>query len=73
MKPERVKRVKFTKHAREKFKLLSKYGFEIDENTVKRVIEDPVRVDNRGNHLLALKPIDQEFAVRVVYEKSTII
>ena len=73
LKPERVKRVKFTKHAHEKFALLSKYGFKIDETTVRRVIEDPSRVDSRGNQLLALKPVDQKHAIRVVYEKSTII
>ena len=44
-------------------------GFEIDETTVRCVIENPSRLDSRGNQLLALKPMDQEHAVRVVYEK----
>ena len=69
LKSERVKRVKFAEHAHGKFALLRKYGFEIDESTVRCVIENPSRLDSRGNQLLALKPMDQEHAVRVVYEK----
>lgn len=64
-----MKKVKFTKHAYEKFSFLKRYGFEVDEKVVRQAVGHPTRVDRRGDQLLALKPIDEEHAIRVVYEE----
>ena len=64
----RLKKIRFTKHAREKFELLRRYGFSLPEARVKETISNPVRVDRRNNQLLALKPLNQEYAIRVVYK-----
>jgi len=60
--------IKFTKHAIEKIRLLEKYGFKVSHNMVIDTINNPVRVDRRGNQYLAVKPIDEIYALRVVYE-----
>jgi len=60
--------IKFTKHAIEKIRLLEKYGFKVSLNMVIDTINNPVRVDRRGNQYLAVKPIDEIYALRVVYE-----
>jgi len=64
----KYKDIKFTKHAKDKFKILEKYGFSIDINTVINVINNPVRVDKRGKQYLAIKPLNNLHALRVVYE-----
>lgn len=38
-------------------------------NLVRYSVEYPIRVDRRGDQLLALKPIDEEHAISVVYEE----
>jgi hypothetical protein len=63
---ETSKKVRFTRHAREKFELLKKYGFEISEATVERAVARPRLVDRRDDQVLVLKPLDREYAVRVV-------
>jgi len=62
-------KVRFTKHAYEKFAFLKRYGFEVDEAVVRQTVEHPIRADRKGDQLLALKPIDQGHAIRVVYEE----
>lgn len=65
---ERLKKIRFTGHARQKFELLRKFGFEVSEATVKEAVVSPSRLDRRGDQILALKPIDREYAIRVVYK-----
>ena len=48
-------RVKFTKHALEKFKTLRKYGFEIAKEQVIDAVVCPERVDKRGDQFLQPK------------------
>jgi len=48
---------------------LKRHGFEVDETVVRQIIEYPIRVDRRGDQLLAVKPIDQEHAIGVIYEE----
>ena len=60
--------VKFTRHAIEKLRILERYGFTITLDMVVDTINNPVRVDRRGNQYLAIKPIDDVHALRVVYE-----
>jgi len=65
-----MKEVRFTKHAYEKFALLKKYGFPIDEAAVRQAIASPTQLGRRGDQLLALKPISNEHDIRVVYEEA---
>jgi len=60
--------IKLTKHALQKINILRKYGFEISLDTIVDVIENPVRVDRKGKQYLAIKPINEKHALRVVYE-----
>ena len=62
-----LKKIIFTQHAKDKFQLLKNYGFSVSEAVVRETLSDPVRVDRRNNQLLALRPINQEHALRVVY------
>lgn len=61
------RKIRFTKHAHEKFKFLRKYGFMLSEDSVKEAVIDPTRLERRNDQLLALRPIDREYAIRVVY------
>jgi hypothetical protein len=36
---------------------------------VRQAVGHPTRVDRRGDQMLAVKPIDEEHAIRVVYEE----
>jgi L-ribulose-5-phosphate 3-epimerase UlaE len=65
---ERLKRIRLTKHARDKFEFLRRYGFDISEVSVREAVASPSRVDRRDDELLALKPLDREYAIRVVYK-----
>ena len=62
------RKIRFTRHAREKFELLKKYGFEISQATVEEAIGKPHLVERKDDQVLALKPLDPEYAVRVVYK-----
>ncbi len=63
------RRIQFTKHAKEKFVLLRKYGFVINSKDVIRVISEPIRIERKGIQLLAVREISEKYALRVVYEK----
>jgi len=39
----------------------------LSEDSVKEPIIDPTRLERRNDQLLALRPIDREYAIRVVY------
>ena len=60
-------KIRFTKHARDKFEFVGKYGFKISKDIIKETIINPSRLERRNDQLLALKPIDREYAIRVVY------
>ena len=61
-------RIRFTKHAVEKFLMLKRYGFEIEERQVTEAILRPDRLDERGNQFFATKIVNPKHALRVVYE-----
>jgi hypothetical protein len=61
------RKIRFTKHAREKFALLERYGFPLAEAAVKGTILNPSRVERRRGQVLATRPLDEEYAIRVVY------
>jgi len=64
-----VLRVKFTKHALEKFEVVKHYGFETNKELVIETVLNPEHLDKRGNQYFGLKIIDSKYALRVVYEK----
>ena len=70
MTAERLKRIRLTKHARDKFEFLRRYGFDISERSIRGAVASPSRVDRRDDELLALKPLDREYAIRVVYKMA---
>lgn len=47
-------RVRFTRHAAEKFELLKRYGFEVNKKEVVGAVLHPERVDERGASSLRL-------------------
>lgn len=63
------KKIRFTKHASEKFELLKSYGFDVTEAVVKDAVVGPSRVDQREDQMLALRPLNEEYALRVVYKR----
>jgi len=62
-------KILFTKHAHEKFDFLKRYNFEIDEEAIIETIKNPVRLDQKKNQIFATRPLDKDYALRVVYEK----
>ena len=68
MASERPKKITFTKHARDKLKFLGEYGFTISETSVREAVGKPSRIDRRNDQIMALKPLDREYALRVVYK-----
>ena len=66
----KARRTKFTRHASEKFELLKRYGFVLTEGCVEDAIENPDRVDQRDDLNLAIKSMDEEYGLRVVYRRT---
>jgi hypothetical protein len=67
MKSEKVK---FTKHASEKFSFLGRYGFQVTKSEVKDAVVHPYQVEQRGDQSLAVRPLNGEYALRVVYKRT---
>ena len=66
---DRASRVRFTKHANEKFQLLKRYKFIVEEKQVLETVLRPERLDERDGQFLATKVISPKHALRVVYER----
>jgi len=64
-----VSKVKFTKHAIAKFEVVKHYGFEINNKQVIETVLNPGRLDKRNDQYFAIKIINSEYALRVIYEK----
>jgi len=64
-----VSRVRFTRHALDKFGVLRNYGFVIAEEQVVETILHAGRLEIRGEQFLAVKVLDSKYALRIVYEK----
>lgn len=61
----------FTKHAREKFKDLERYGFHLTEDQVMEVLKEPEKVEKGGRgRKIAQKRISERHVLRVVYEEA---
>ena len=65
----KIQRIRFTKHAREKFDLVEHYGFEVNEEEVLETIRNPARLDQKNTQYFATRAMDAKYALRVVYEK----
>ena len=62
-------KVEFTNHARDKFLILERHNFLIDEETVIKPVEEPEKVKSgRKGRLIAGRAIDENHLLRVVYE-----
>ncbi len=46
---------------------MEKYGFPLNEAAVRGTILNPSRVDRRRGQVLAVRPLNEEYAIRVVY------
>jgi len=64
-----VSKVRFTKHAVEKFEVVRHYGFRVNQRQVVETVLNPDSVDKRDEQFFAVKPINSKYALRVVYEK----
>jgi hypothetical protein len=62
-------KIRFTKHALEKFKLLKYYGFEVSKREVSECVSNPARLDQKADQHFALKPLNSKYALRAVYEE----
>ncbi len=62
--------VRFTKHAKEKFSILERYGFKVTKKQVLGTIENPEFIDkiSRSPLLIAQRAIDKKRVLRVVYK-----
>lgn len=64
----------FTEHAKFKLNVLKEHGFTLNEDQVKNVIENPDFIKNaKYNRLAAHKGLNNELALRVIYEKNDTI
>jgi len=64
-----VPKVRFTRHASDKFEFVRMYDFNLDRRRVVEAVSNPDRLDERGGQHLALKVLDEIYALRVVYEE----
>jgi len=62
-------KIRFTRHALEKFKVLKYYGFEISKKQVLESVSNPTRLDQKDNQYFATNPLNTKHVLRVVYEK----
>lgn len=63
--------ITFTKHAIEKFSVLTRHGFSVTEQQVLDVLHDPERIDySRLPLFIAQRSIDDTHVLRVVYKKK---
>lgn len=64
-----VSKVKFTKHAVDKFEVVKRYGFGISKKQVTETVLNPERLSKRNDQFFAVKVMNSKHALRVVYEK----
>jgi len=62
-------KIEFTNHAREKFIILSRHNFLIDEEHVFQAVIQPTKVEpSRKDRFVAEKALDDTHLLRVIYE-----
>ena len=61
----------FTDHAKVKFKILKRHGFEISEKQIRDIVKKP---DNKSkgkkDRLIVQSPIDDTHVIRIIVEKE---
>jgi len=63
--------IAYTKHAKEKFKILKEQGFPIKRKLVELTLINPENIDNsREPILIAQKSINDKYILRVVFKKE---
>jgi len=62
-------KLRFTKHAAEKFALLRSFGFEVSKDQVIATIEEPERIERKGRQIVSTKTLDETYALRVIHEE----
>jgi hypothetical protein len=65
-----MKEIKYTKHAKEKFLILSKYGFVVDKVQIEEAINSPDLFEKRDEEMVFTKIISQRYAIRVICKKK---
>ena len=65
-------KIVFTKHARDKFKMLAKHWFNLTGTDVIKVLENPEHEDKETNlpNIIASKSFDEKHVLRVVYKRE---
>ena len=61
-------KIRFTKHAVEKFEVLVHYGFKVRKEDVIETILSPERLDEKSGQFFATRLTNSKHALRVVYE-----
>lgn len=62
-------RIVFTYHALEKFSVLRRHNYKIDEENVLKAVKGPDKVTpGKKARLIAQKALDEEHLLRVIYE-----
>jgi len=63
--------IHFTKHAQEKFKILSRHGVKIPKRKVIDTVNQPDKVDHSRSPLfIAQSNLDRNHVLRVVYKRT---
>ncbi len=64
-------RIRYTKHARHKFEVLRKHGFDVRPEQVERTVQEPDMVVNEGGGIwIAQRRVSVRHVLRVVYRKE---
>ena len=61
-------KIRFTKHDLEKFEFVRRYGFVLDEKFVVEALNDPSRIEQKGDQYFVSKVLDFKYGLRIVYE-----
>ena len=63
--------IAYTTHAKDKFALLARYGFEVTPDQVEDTLSNPERIiPQTGGRFIAQKSITQQHVLRVVYREE---
>ncbi len=61
----------FTDHAKVKFKILKRHGFEISEKQIRDIVKKPDnKSKGRKDRLIVQSPIDDTHVIRIIVEKE---
>ena len=57
-----LKKIRLARHAKDKLVFVRKYGFDVDEATIKEIVASPSRVERKDNQLMVPKPLTRKMA-----------